>query len=111
MKFLSVRILLVLVAFYLLLGASAFHFIENNDWVDSFYFATATISTVGYGDIVPLTDLGKLFSIFYILFGVSITAYAFSVVGSYVIKYHIEKTIEERLEDKKNSQPRKEEPI
>jgi len=36
-------------------------------WVDAFYFAVETSTTVGYGDIVPLSLAGKLFMIFYMV--------------------------------------------
>lgn len=41
---------------------------------DSIYWATVTLTTVGYGDLCPATDLGRLISIFSSLFGVAIIA-------------------------------------
>jgi hypothetical protein len=56
----------------LLTGAVFYHFVEDLRWIDSFYFCVVTLATVGYGDIAPHTDAGKLFTIFYILVGVGI---------------------------------------
>jgi len=55
-------------------GAIFYHFVEHLKWLDSFYFCVVTLATVGYGDITPKTDPGKLFTIFYILVGVGIIA-------------------------------------
>lgn len=58
----------------LLFGSIFYHHVEKLDWVDSFYFSTITLSTVGYGDITPKTDLGKIFTIFYVMIGIGIIA-------------------------------------
>lgn len=44
--------------------------IEGKSLTDAFYFSIVTISTVGYGDIYPTTQLGKLLAILLIIFGV-----------------------------------------
>ena len=36
------------------------------------YFSVATISTVGYGDLTPQSDIGKIFTIFYMLVGIGL---------------------------------------
>jgi voltage-gated potassium channel Kch len=58
----------------LVLGAAAYHHLLHLSWVNAFYFCTATLATVGYGDITPTTDASKIFTIFYILIGIGIFA-------------------------------------
>lgn len=41
---------------------------------DALYWATVTLTTVGYGDMCPATDVGRLISMFSSLFGVAIIA-------------------------------------
>lgn len=55
-------------------GAIVYHYLLHLSWVNAFYFCTVTLATVGYGDITPNTDVSKIFTIFYILFGVGIIA-------------------------------------
>jgi hypothetical protein len=31
-----------------------------NHWFDAVYFSTMTLSTIGYGDFYPITNIGKL---------------------------------------------------
>jgi voltage-gated potassium channel Kch len=70
----SFRYVAALAIGVLLFGAIFYHHVEHLKWLDAFYFCTVTLATVGYGDITPHTDLGKLFTIFYILFGIGILA-------------------------------------
>lgn len=41
---------------------------------DAVYWSTVTLTTVGYGDLCPATDLGRLISMFSSLFGVAVIA-------------------------------------
>lgn len=74
-------IILLVSALVLLVGGSVtYRYLMHLSWVDAFYFSTVTLATVGYGDIAPDTDISKIFTIFYILFGVGIIAAFASVL-------------------------------
>jgi hypothetical protein len=64
------RIYVVILFFVFLLGMIGLIAIENFNPLDAFYFIVATISTVGYGDVHPVTPFGKLLAIVIILTGV-----------------------------------------
>lgn len=53
-------------------GTVFYHFVEKLSWVDAYYFSVITLATVGYGDITPHTDIGKIFTTFYVLCGIGI---------------------------------------
>ena len=53
-------------------GSIFYHFIENWSWINSLYFSVITLTTVGYGDLYPQTNLGKIFTIFYIITGIGL---------------------------------------
>lgn len=72
---------------FVLLGAIFYHYVEHLSWIDALYFTTITLATVGYGDITPKTDAGKLFTVFYVLIGISIfVALARIVLGRLVLR-------------------------
>lgn len=74
-------------------GTVFYHIVEHFKWLDSLYFCVVTLATVGYGDFVPKTDLGKAFTIFYILVGVGIIAtFANLLIKKAALKRHLEKS-------------------
>lgn len=58
------------------LATVVYRVVEDWSWVDSVYFSVVAATTVGFGDLSPTTDVSKLFTVFYILAGISlITTY------------------------------------
>ena len=62
-------------------GGFGFYFIENMTAVDSFYFTTVLLTTVGYGDITPTTPAGKLFATLYVLIAGTILLHNMSLIS------------------------------
>lgn len=74
-----------------------FHLVEGWSFLDAAYFTTMSISTVGYGDIIPKTELGKLGAIVLIFSGVSVAFYVISHLGvlrEKKVDPHIQKRID-----------------
>lgn len=57
-------------------GASTlfFHRIEGWSYLDAYFFTMVTISTVGYGSLVPVTAAGKIGTTVLIVFGIGLFA-------------------------------------
>jgi voltage-gated potassium channel len=67
--------------------------LEERNFLESLYFVIATITTVGYGDIVPQTPQGKILSIFLIILG----AGAVLALIPLTFSYFMEKGLREAL--------------
>jgi voltage-gated potassium channel len=55
---------------------------QINSMLDAIWWTAATVTTVGYGDIVLVTDTGRIVAIFFMFFGISILAIFLSVLGT-----------------------------
>ena len=80
--------LLILVGFITFIGGAVIYVFEygKNDnihnFFDALYWSLVTISTVGYGDISPVTYEGRVLTMFLILAGIGFISFATSIVAS-----------------------------
>lgn len=87
--------ILTLIAMVLMIiagGTVFFHHVEGWSWLDSYFFTVVTLSTVGYGELVPSTPLGKIGTTVFILVGLGIFAVAIQQFGAYAVRKREEHT-------------------
>jgi voltage-gated potassium channel len=113
--------LLLSAAVTIVIGSFLIFYIESshpdsqiNTMIDAVWWTVATVTTVGYGDVVPVTDLGKIVAIFYMFFGIGILALSISVLGTQFYKNrfakeekeisHAQKLILDRMNDLEKNQ-------
>ena len=77
-----ILILAGLIIIFLLIGTYSYHILEGWDYIDSLYFSTVTLTTIGYGDLYPTNNASKLFTVFFILSGVGILLFTLTVISS-----------------------------
>jgi len=87
------RMARIIVIFMLVMaiGTIGFYYLENQTQttltpLDALYMTTITMTTIGYGDITPKTEGGKLFIIIISLFAVGISTYAISALASFIVE-------------------------
>ena len=83
------RFYYIIFLLFILLGIGTLFYYYAEGWsiVDSFYFSTITLTTIGYGDIAPTTDGAKIFTAFYAMFGVGVMLYTLSsVIGAFIFR-------------------------
>lgn len=66
------RALFVVLVALIASGTAFYSTVEGWTVVDALYFSVMTLSTVGYGDLAPTTDLSKIYTIVYVLVGVGV---------------------------------------
>ncbi|KAA3456098.1 two-pore potassium channel 3-like isoform X1 [Gossypium australe] len=83
----KVSLALVVVVGCIAIGTVAVHFLEKLDWVNSFYLAVTSVTTVGYGDFSFETLMGRCFAVLWLLVSTLAVARAFL----YLTELRIEK--------------------
>jgi voltage-gated potassium channel len=81
----ALRIVLMLLAI-LFIGAFGYHFIEGWTFFDALYMTVITLATVGYGETHPLSNAGRVFTIFLILGGIGIITYGVTTVTALLVE-------------------------
>ena len=100
-------ILLTNIIIILGIGTVFYHEFEGWGWIDSFYFTSTTLMTIGYGDMHPTEPLSKLFTVFFAFTGIGLMLYSLTILASEVLakkpfvepKKLMEKTIRKIAKD------------
>uniref|UniRef100_A0A0R3RQR4 Ion channel n=1 Tax=Elaeophora elaphi TaxID=1147741 RepID=A0A0R3RQR4_9BILA len=90
-QYISIPILFIvgMLLGYITIGAVLLAAWEHWDFFSGFYFSFITMTTVGFGDIVPVKQEYFLFDLFYIVIGLAITTMCIDLVGiQYIRKIH-----------------------
>lgn len=82
----------------ILIGTVSYHALEPWDWIQSFYFTVATLTTVGYGDLHPSNDPSRLFTSIFILVGVAVALTALTTIGTAYMDRRTQRVTERAIE-------------
>ncbi len=81
------RLLRLFLAIFLVLfgGTLGYVLIEDWAWGEAFYMTAITVSTVGFGEVRPLSELGRAFTVAVIFSGAGVIAYSFTTLSEYLV--------------------------
>ncbi len=88
--------LLAILAAVLATGVAGFAFFEHLSLPEAVYLAVSTMTTVGYGDLVPHTAGGRWFAVAVMLGGVSVAFYAVGSLAALLVEGRLGRLVEER---------------
>lgn len=102
-KLLKSKIYTAIFLLAILLGAGVvgFKILSQLSWIDAFYMTVITITTVGFGEVQPLDESSKVFTILLILTSVVIVGYAISVITEYILSKNNLEGLKQRKMQKK----------
>ena len=70
--------------------------------LDALWWCIATVTTVGYGDVVPVTSLGRIMAIIYMFFGITLIAVLLAVISNNFYRKRIDKQESGKKEQETN---------
>jgi voltage-gated potassium channel len=68
----------------LVYGVIGYRWIESMRFLDALYMTVITITTVGFGEVKPLSDAGRIFTISLILSGVIVATYSLTTIATFL---------------------------
>ncbi len=77
----KVTIVVALLATLIATGTVGYHFLEGWPWQDAFYMTIISLTTVGFGEVHPLSETGRLFTAGLLVTGVGSVAYGVTTIG------------------------------
>ncbi len=69
----------------IIIGSLGYHTIENYNWLEAIYMTAITISTIGFMEVKPLSEAGRVFTIFLIAGNFTVLAYFVSILWGYLL--------------------------
>ena len=90
------RIVAVIFVSIIVLGVIGYMVVTDMTLIEALYMTVITISTVGYGEVVPLDDAGRLLTLALIVAGVSSVSYGAVTTAEFVVEGHLGQYIERR---------------
>ena len=62
------------------LGTCGYYFVEHMPLFEAFYMTIITLSTVGFAEVIPLSQVGRAMTVIIIILGISVGAYTIGVL-------------------------------
>jgi len=91
---------LVAILSLLLIAFFGYILIEGLSPLKSLYLIVITFATIGYGDVVPVTDAGRIFTICIIISAFTVGLYAIGKISAFFVEGELSKLLKQRKMNK-----------
>ncbi len=85
LHFRKLYISVILIVLIVCIGIAGYIILEHYNFLDAFYMTVITVATVGFQEVHPLDDQGKIFTAFLIITSFGTFAYAVTSISKYVV--------------------------
>jgi len=99
----NLKVIFLALLALVLIGVLGFHFLEGWPWFDGFYMVITTISTIGYGEVHPLSHTGRVFNTFIIIAGVGLVLLFFGAATQALLEFELQSVFGRRRMDREIS--------
>ena len=96
----NLKIVFAALVALVVIGMAGFHYFEGWSWFDGFYMVLTTISTIGYGEVHPLSQAGRIFNSFIIVAGVGLVLMFFGGATQALLEFELQSVFGRRRMDR-----------
>ena len=99
----QLAIALIILAFLFTMGTIIFYVAEDWSWLDSFYYTGITLTTIGFGDLVPSHAFTKIATVVFGILGIGLVFYSANLIARKAFEQeadNIEAILHRRLQRK-----------
>ena len=96
----NLKLIAILLGLLVIVGIAGFHLIEGWSYFDGFYMVLTTITSIGYGEIHPLSHAGRLFNSFVIITGVGLVLLLVGGASRTLLEFEIQSLFGRRRMDR-----------
>jgi voltage-gated potassium channel len=82
-------------------GVIGYHILEGYTWLEALYMTAITLSTVGYQEVRPLTQTGRIFTIVLLGAGLGVVLYTAVAVAEQVVEGEFQRFLGRRRMEKR----------
>lgn len=86
----NLRLVFLALLILIFIGVAGFHYLEGWTWFEGFYMVLTTITTIGYGEVHPLSHVGRIFNTFIIIGGVALLLLFFGGATEALLEFELQ---------------------